>query len=186
MTHTQSNEPNAVLEAQNKINGIQAAIISGNTKLTAADLSSARAALEFAQLQEQAAEIIKQNNAEAERKAKLLELQKRLETVSTSRKTVNSKFADLEKSLATYLQSCATYQNNLNSVRTSLREAGMHPGEQIAATAGKSLGEEFFGVRVSDVRRVLTIGSTSAENVTPEDGIKSLVEKSLGEYGRNF
>ncbi len=170
----------------NKLASIQAALIKGDKTLTPRDLASARANLEFSQLQAEAREIIAAEAAEASRKQNLLALQKRLETVAASRKTVNSKFAEFEKAFANYLTACSTYQTNLNSIRVSLREAGMYPGEQIATVGGVAPGQTYFGIQITDIRRKLEIGEVSAENVTPEEGIKSLVEKSLGEYGRNF
>ncbi len=179
---TQTTETtNAVESAQNKISNIQQAIVGGNTKLNAQDLANARAALEFAELQEAAREIVKQTNAEAERKAHLLDLQKRLEVVAGSRKVVNSKFAEFEKSLANYLTAATTYQNNLNNVRGALREAGMHPGEQTAIINGVEPGQAFFGISVTDIRRKLEIGEVSSENVLPEQEIQPLFETSLVE-----
>ncbi len=177
---------NAVETAQAKITSIQQAIVGGNTKLNAADLSNARAALEFAELQQQAAEIIKQKNAEAERRTTLLNLQKQLATVSDSRKSVDAKFAAFQKALSEYLAFASNYQNSLNAVRNSLRNAGLHPGEQIATINGVAPGESYFGISVTDIRRVLSIGEVSAENVLPNDVVKPLIEKSLGEYNRNF
>jgi predicted nucleic acid-binding Zn-ribbon protein len=184
---TQTNETtNAVESAQNKIESIRAALANGDQKIKASDLAAARNELEFAELQQQAAETIKQTNAEADRKAHLLDLQKRLEVVAGSRKVVNSKFAEFEKSLANYLTAATTYQNNLNNVRGALREAGMHPGEQTAIINGVGPGQTFFGISVTDIRRVLSIGAVTAENVTPDYEIKPLVEQSLGEYNRHF
>jgi small-conductance mechanosensitive channel len=186
MTQTQTKETSAVESAQAKITSIQQAVAAGNTKLNAQDLANARAALEFAELQQQAAEIVKQTNIEAERKAHLLDLQKRLEVVAGSRKVVNSKFAEFEKSLANYLTACTTYQNNLDSIRGALREAGMHPGEQTAIINGVAPGQSYFGITVTDIRRKLEIGEVSAENVLPNDAVKPLIEASLGEYSRHF
>jgi chromosome segregation ATPase len=184
---TQTTETtNAVESAQNKITSIQQAVAAGNTKLSAADLANARAALEFAELQQQAAEITKQTNAEADRKAHLLALQKRLEVVAGSRKVVNSKFAEFEKSLANYLTACTTYQNNLDSIRVALREADLYPGEQIVIINGIAPGQTFFGITITDIRRKLGIGEVSAENVLPDQEIKPLIEASLGEYNRHF
>jgi chromosome segregation ATPase len=181
-----NNEPNAVQSAQAKIASIQQAVAAGNTKLNAQDLANARAALEFAELQQQAAEITKQTTAEAERKAHLLDLQKRLEVVAGSRKVVNSKFAEFEKSLTTYLTAATTYQNNLDSIRGALREADLYPGEQIAIINGVAPGQTFFGIQITDIRRKLEIGEVSAENILPNDVVKPLVESALGEYNRNF
>jgi predicted nucleic acid-binding Zn-ribbon protein len=185
MTET-NNEPNAVESAQAKITSIQQAVAAGNTKLNAQDLANARAALEFAELQQQAAEIVKQTNIEADRKAHLLDLQKRLEVVAGSNKVVNSKFAEFEKSLANYLTACTTYQNNLDSIRGALREAGMHPGEQTAIINGVAPGQSYFGITVTDIRRKLEIGEVSAENILPNDVVKPLIEAALGEYNRHF
>jgi hypothetical protein len=177
---------NAVQTAQAKITSIQQAIVGGNTKLNAADLSSARAALEFAELQQQAAEIIKQKNAEAERRTTLLNLQKQLAAVSDSRKSVDLKFAAFEKSLADYLATATNYQNSLNAVRNSLRSNEMHPGETVGIVGGIAPGQSYFGISITDIRRVLSIGEVSAENVLPNDVVKPLVEQALGEYNRNF
>jgi anion-transporting ArsA/GET3 family ATPase len=178
-------EISAVESAQNKINGIQQAIVDGNTKLTAADLSSARAELEFAELQQQAAEIVKQTTIEADRKAHLLELQKRLKVISDSRKTVDTKFADFEKSLANYLTSATTYQNNLNNLRGALRGADLYP-ESDVIIAGVTPGKVAYGIQIQDRMRTLSIGEISATNLTPNDAIKPLIESALGEYSRNF
>jgi chromosome segregation ATPase len=187
MTQTQTTETtNAVESAQAKIQNIQTSIINGDKTLTSKDLAAAKAELEFCELQQAARRIIAAETAEAERKTTLLNLQKRLSTVSDSRKTVNQKFAEFEKSLATYLQSCSTYQNNLNDIRTSLREAAMYPGEQVAIIGGVAPGESYFGIQITDMRRKLEIGEVSAENILPEQSIKPLIEASLGEYNRHF
>ncbi len=177
---------NAVESAQAKIASIQQAVAAGNTKLNAQDLANARAALEFAELQQQAAIIAKQKNIEAERRTTLLNLQKELAAVSDSRKSVDAKFAAFQKSLSDYLTSASNYQNSLDAVRNSLRSNGLHPGEQVAIINGVPPGQTFFGISVIDVRRKLEIGEVSAENVLPEQEIKPLVESALGEYNRNF
>jgi chromosome segregation ATPase len=186
MTQTQTTETtNAVESAQAKISNIQQAIVDGNTKLTAADLSNARAALEFAQLQQQASEIVKQTAIEADRKTHLLELQSRLKVISDSRKTVDTKFADFEKSLANYLTSATTYQNNLNNLRGALRGADLYP-ESDVIIAGVTPGKVAYGIQIQDRLRRLSIGEISAENVLPSDVIKPLIESALGSYNRNF
>ncbi len=186
MTQTQMNEISAVEAAESKLTSIQQSLVTGDKTLTARDLATARAELEFVQLQEEARKIIAVETAEASRKTHLLELQKRLEVVAGSRKVVNSKFAEFEKSLANYLTACTTYQNNLDSIRGALREAGMHPGEQIAIINGVAPGQSYFGITVTDVRRKLEIGEVSAENILPNDVVKPIVEQALGEYNRNF
>ena len=175
----------ALSEAQAKISNIQQAIVGGNTKLNAQDLANARAALEFAELQQQAAEITKQTNAEADRKAHLLELQSRLKVIADSHKVVDSKFAEFEKSLANYLTACTTFQTNLNNVRGALREADLYPETDIIV-AGTAPGKTSYGVQVQDRMRTLTIGEISVTNVQPNDVVKTLVEQALGEYNRNF
>jgi predicted nucleic acid-binding Zn-ribbon protein len=184
-THT-NNEPNAIQTAENRIEAIRTSLANGDEKIKASDLMTARNELEFQLLRQQAAEISKQKAAEADRKAHLLDLQKRLEVVAGSRKVVDSKFAEFEKSLANYLTAATTYQNNLNNVRGALREAGMHPGEQTAIINGVGPGQTFFGITVTDIRRKLEIGEVSAENVLPDQEIKPLIEASLGEYNRHF
>jgi predicted nucleic acid-binding Zn-ribbon protein len=183
---TQTKEISALEAAQAKIESIQQAVAAGNTKLNAQDLANARAALEFAELQQQAAEIVKQTNAEADRKAHLLNLQTRLKVIADSHKVVDVKLESFTKSLHEYLTACTTFQTNLNNVRGALREAGMHPGEQTAIINGVGPGQSYFGITVTDIRRKLEIGEVSAENVTPDQEIKPLIEASLGEYSRHF
>ncbi len=187
---TQQNNSNtheaAIRAAQNKIESIRNGLINDDEKIKASDLTAAKNELEFAELKAQASELAAEKAREAERKAHLLELQKELQAVGESRKTVDAKFAAFQKSLADYLSSAAIYQNALNSVRTSLQTAGMHPGETTAIVGGVAPGQTFFGISVSDVRRKLEIGTVSAENVLPQQEIKSLVESSLGEYNRYF
>jgi predicted nucleic acid-binding Zn-ribbon protein len=184
---TQTTEtPNAVSEARNKLDAIRSGLINGDKKLNAQDLSNARSELEFSELQQQAAEIAKQKNAESTRRTTLLNLQKELAAVGESRKTVDAKFTAFEKSLADYLAAATNYQNSLDAVRNSLRSNGLHPGEQTAIINGVGPGQAFFGITVTDIRRKLEIGEVSAENVLPEQEIKPLVEASLGEYNRHF
>jgi chromosome segregation ATPase len=177
--------PNAVLEAQNKINGIQQAIVGGNTKLTAADLANAEATLKFAKLQEAARKIIAAEAVEAERKTHLLNLQKRLTVIRDSQKTVDAKLESFTKSLHEYLTSCSTFQNNLNSVRDELRENDLYPESDII-TAAAPAGKLAFGVQIQDRLRTLTIGTISVTNLTPSESIKTVVERSVADYERNF
>ncbi len=186
MTQTQMKEISAVESAQNKIESIRAALANGDQKIKASDLAAARNELEFAELREQAAIIAKQKNAESERRTTLLDLQKELAAVSDSRKSVDAKFTAFEKSLSDYLTSASNYQNSLDAVRNSLRNAGMHPGETVGIVGGIAPGQTFFGITVTDIRRKLEIGEVSAENVLPEQEIKPLIEASLGEYNRHF
>ncbi len=185
---TQTTETtNAVASAQAKIQSIQQGIVGGNTKITATDLASAKAALEFAELQEAAKEIVRQTHAENARKVHLLTMQKELATVSDSRKSVDAKFDALKKSLDDYLQAATDYQNALNGIRISLRDAEMYPGEQSGAiVGGVEPGQKFFGIQITDVRRKLSIGEVSAENVTPDQEVKPVIERALGEYDRHF
>jgi chromosome segregation ATPase len=176
---------NVVESAQAKISNIQQAIVGGDTKLTAADLSNARAALEFAELQQAAREIIATETVEAERKAHLLELQARLKVIADSHKVVDSKFTEFSKSLANYLTACTTFQTNLNNVRGALREADLYP-ETDVIIAGVTPGKVAYGIQIQDRLRRLSIGEISAENVTPDHEIKPLIEASLGEWNRHF
>ncbi len=183
---TQTTETtNAVESARNKISNIQQSIVGGNTKLNAQDLANARAALEFAELQQQAAEISKQKNAEAERKTHLLNLQTRLKVIADSHKVIDAKLESFTKSLHEYLTACTTFQTNLNNVRGALREADLYP-ETDVILAGVTPGKVAYGIQIQDRMRRLSIGEISVENVTPDQEIKPLIEASLGEYNRHF
>jgi predicted nucleic acid-binding Zn-ribbon protein len=179
-------EMSAVEMAENRIESLRTSLANGDEKIKASDLMTARNELEFQLLRQQAAEISKQKAAEAERRTTLLELQKELAAVSDSRKSVDAKFTAFERSLSDYLTSASNYQNSLNAVRNSLRNAGLHPGEQTAIINGIAPGQTFFGISVIDVRRKLEIGEVSAENILPDQEIKPLIEQALGEFNRNF
>jgi chromosome segregation ATPase len=183
---TQTTEtPNAVLEARNRISNIQAAIVAGDKKLTPRDLSDAKSALEFAELQAEARETVKREAAESERKSHLLNLQKRLEVVAGSRKVIDAKLESFTRSLNEYLTACTTFQTNLNNVRTALRENDLYP-ETDVITAAAPAGKVAYGISVQDRLRTLTIGEVSATNVAPADSIKPILENSLAAYERNF
>jgi chromosome segregation ATPase len=184
-TTTTTETTNAVASAQAKIANIQTSIINGDRSLTAKDLASAKAELEFIQLQEEAREIIKQSNAEAERKTTLLNLQKRLKVIADSHKVIDAKLESFTKSLHEYLTSCTTFQNNLNDIRAGLREAAMYP-ESDVIIAGVPPGKVAFGISVQDRLRTLSIGEISVTNVTPDDAVKPIIEQALGEYSRHF
>jgi chromosome segregation ATPase len=184
-TQTQNNAPDAVSEARDRISNIQAAIVSGNKKLTPRDLSDAKSALEFAELQAQARETVKREAAEAERKLNLLNLQKRLAVVRDSHKVIDAKLETFTKSLNEYLTACSTFQTNLNNVRTALREDGLYP-ESDVIIAGVPAGKLAFGVQIQDRLRTLSIGEISATNVNPAESIKQRVEQSVAEFERNF
>jgi multidrug efflux pump subunit AcrA (membrane-fusion protein) len=179
-------EISAVSEAQNKLDAIRSGLINGDIKIKASDLAAAQNELQFAELQQQAAIVAKQKNAESQRRTTLLNLQKELAAVSDSRKSVDAKFAAFQKSLADYLTSASNYQNSLDAVRNSLRSNEMHPGETVGIVGGIAPGQSYFGISVTDIRRKLEIGEVSAENVLPEQEIKPLIEASLGEYNRHF
>jgi predicted nucleic acid-binding Zn-ribbon protein len=179
-------EMSAVETAENKIESLREALANGDEKIKASDLMTARNELEFAELKAQAAEISKQKAIEAERRTTLLNLQKELAAVSDSRSGVDKKFTAFEKSLADYLATASNYQNSLDAVRNSLRNAEMHPGQEIAIINGIAPGQTFFGIQITDIRRVLTIGAASASSVLPEQEIKPLIEAALGEYNRHF
>ncbi len=186
MTQTQTKEISAVESTQNKIESIRAALANGDEKIKASDLMTARNELEFQLLRQQAAEMVKQKNAEAQRLSFLLGLEKQLASLSESRSGVDKKFAAFEKSLADYLSSCSNYQNELNEIRSSLQTAGMHPGETVGLVGGIAPPDVVPGIKITDIRRELSIGSASASNVLPDQEIKPLIEQALGEFNRNF
>jgi chromosome segregation ATPase len=185
MTQTQTKEISAVESAQNKISNIQQAIVGGNTKLNAQDLANARSALEFAQLQEEARKIIAVETAEADRKAHLLDLQKRLKVIADSHKTIDAKLESFTRSLHEYLTACTTFQNNLNNVRAALRESDLYP-ESDVILAGVTPGKVAYGIQIQDRMRRLSIGEISVENLTPAESIKQRVEQSVADFERNF
>jgi chromosome segregation ATPase len=184
-TTTETTTTNAVQTAQAKIQNIQTSIINGDKSLTSRDLASAKAELEFIQLQEEAREIIATETAESERKAHLLNLQKRLKVIADSHKVIDSKLESFTKSLREYLTACTTFQTNLNDIRAGLREAALYP-ETDVIFAGVPAGKLAFGVQIQDRLRTLTIGTISVTNLNPADSIKPILEKSVADYERNF
>jgi chromosome segregation ATPase len=184
MTQT-TTTTNAVEAAQSKLTSIQQSLVNGDKTLTSRDLATARAELEFVQLQESAREIIKQSNAEAERKTTLLNLQKRLKVIADSHKVIDSKLESFTKSLHEYLTACTTFQTNLNDIRAGLREAALYP-ETDVIIAGVTPGKVAYGISVQDRMRTLSIGEISVTNLAPEDAVNPIIEQALGEYNRHF
>jgi hypothetical protein len=178
--------PNAVQTAENRIEASRTALASGDEKIRAADLMTARNELEFQILRQQAAEISKQKTAEAQRLSFLLGLEKQLAAVSESRSGVDKKFAAFEKSLGDYLSACSNYQNELNGIRSSLQTAGLYPGETLGLVGGIAPPDIVPGVTITDSRRTLSINAASASNVLPDQEIKPVIERALGEYSRHF
>jgi small-conductance mechanosensitive channel len=185
MTQTQMKEMSAVETAENRIKSLREALANGDEKIKASDLMTARNELEFAELKAQAAEISKQKAIEAERRTTLLELQTRLKVIADSHKTIDAKLESFTRSLHEYLTTCTTFQNNLNSVRTALREADLYP-ESDVIVAGVTPGKVTYGVSVLDRMRTLTIGETSATSLAPGESIKTVVEQAVADYERNF
>jgi chromosome segregation ATPase len=181
----QTNNENAVEAASAKIESIKLAIMNGDSKLTSIDLSKARSELEFAELREEAKKHREEKAIEATRKARLLELQKQLSAVSDSHKTIDAKLESFTRSLHEYLTACTTFQNNLNSVRTALREDNLYP-ESDVIVAGVTPGKVTYGIEIQDRLRTLTIGETSVTNLTPGESIKTVVEQAVAAFERNF
>ncbi len=175
MTHT-NNEPNAVESAKSKIEAIRNGLINGDQKIKVSDLTAAKNELEFAELKAQAATIAAEKAKQSERRAHLLELQKQLTAVSNSRKSVDAKFTEFEKSLADYLQTASTYQKKMNSIRSSIQSEFLN----------ESPLNPVYGLPTSDIRRVLSIGEVSAENYDPHEITKLLIERALADFDRNL
>jgi predicted ribosome quality control (RQC) complex YloA/Tae2 family protein len=176
---------NAVQTATAKLESLKQSILDGNKTLTPGDLNNAVNELAFCELREEAKKHREEKAIEATRKARLLELQKQLAAVNDSHKTIDAKLESFTKSLHEYLTACATFQNNLNSVRTALREDDLYP-ESDVIVAGVTPGKTSYGIEIQDRLRTLTIGQTSVTNLAPDDVVKPLVEQALGEFNRNF
>jgi septation ring formation regulator EzrA len=175
MTQTQTKEI-SIETAQAKIEAIRNGLINGDQKIKVSDLTAAKNELEFVELKAQAATIAAEKAKQSERRAHLLELQKQLTAVSDSRKSVDAKFTEFEKSLADYLQTASTYQKKMNSIRSSIQREFLD---------GSTLGD-VPGLPISDIRRVITIGEVSAENYDPHEITKLLIERALAGFDRDL
>jgi predicted nucleic acid-binding Zn-ribbon protein len=185
MTQTHTNNETAVETATAKLESVRQSILNGDKTLSANDLSNALNELAFCELREEAKKHREEKAIESTRKARLLELQKQLATISDSHKTIDAKLESFTKSLHEYLTACATFQNNLNSVRTALREADLYP-ESDVIVAGVTPGKVTYGISIQDRLRTLTIGETSVTNLTPGESIKQRVESAVAAFERNF
>ncbi len=184
---TQITETTSAIEsARAKITSIRAALASGDEKIKAADLMTARNELEFQLLRQQAAEISKQKTAEAQRLSTALGLEKQLAALSESRGIIDKKFASFQKSLGDYLSACSDFQNDLNGIRAALQTHEMYPGETVGIVGGIAPPDIVPGVTITDSRRRLTINAASAESILPSQEISTVIEKALGEYSRHF
>lgn len=171
-----NNEQNNVAKAIGKIESIKQAILSGDKKLTAGDLTRAKSELEFAELQMEAEIIQNEQAIKASRKADLLELQKQLTTISDSQTVIDKKFKNFEKSLDDYLSSVVGYQKDLRSVSDALSNGGF--------LANQTPGQ--IKEMPASVGRNVEIGEIVAGGIQPQETIEKLVERRLGEFGQEL
>jgi hypothetical protein len=169
-------ETNAVEMANAKIESIRQSILSGDKKLTASDLSNAKNELEFAELQDEAKKVAEQKAIDNLRRADLLNLQKTLAQIADSGPVIDKKFAVFEKSLSDYLSAVVAYEKDLRVVRDSLQAGGFLPGTTPGAIEGITA---LSG-------RTVEIGDVAAANIQPNDTIKTLVERFLGDFNQNL
>jgi hypothetical protein len=173
---TQTNNMNAVQSANAKIQSIRQAIVNGDKKFTASDLSNAKNELEFAELQDEAKRVAEQKAIDNLRRADLLNLQKTLAQIADSRPVIDKKFLVFEKSLSDYLSAVVAYEKDLRVVRDSLRAGGFLPGtapgviEGLPASDGRTVG----------------IGQVVAEDIQPNETIERLVERLLSDFNQNL
>jgi hypothetical protein len=173
---TQINNGNAVETANARIESIRQAIINGDTKLSANDLAAAKNQLDFAELQEAAKKHAEEKAIADTRRANLLALQKTLGQIADSRPVIDKKFVVFEKSLTDYLSAVVVHQKELQVVRDAIQSGGFAEGfapgpvENIPTSIG----------------RTVEIGAASARNIEPNEEIKLLTERLLGEFSQNL
>ncbi len=163
-----TNNINAVESANAKIESIKQSIIGGDKTLTSADLSRARAELEFCELQQEARAIAEEKAIEVSRRANLLDLQKQLAGLADTKPILEKKFTAFERTLADYLAAVAVYHRGLQSIRDSLQNGGF------TADTGISVGASG------------EIGNATAVNIIPGETIERLVERLLAEFNQNL
>lgn len=153
-----------------EIESIRQSIIDGNKKVTSEDLASAGSKLEFAELQQEAAVIRKEENIHKDRKAELLKLQDRLTEIHKSKNLIDKKFKNFVKSFNDYLGAIVVYSHRLEEIKEELSDggflAGQRPIEEITLEVGSKI----------------KIGEGFAEHIDPRETINKLVERRLGEF----
>jgi acetyl/propionyl-CoA carboxylase alpha subunit len=172
---TQTNE-NAVETAHAQIESIKQGIMSGDTKLTSSDLSKARSELEFAELREEAKKHREERADEEKRRANLLVIKKQLSDIADSRQAIDKRFTLFEKSLGDYLSSVVVHQKELQSVRDSLQNGGFLNGR---------MPGPIKDINTSDGREVV-IGEIVAEDISPNETIKLLIENRLAQFNQDL
>ncbi len=173
---TQTNNMNAVEAAQTRISEIENAIINGDTKLTATDLSNARNELEFAQVKEAARKHAEQKAIADTRRANLLDLQKQLSDIADTRPVIDKKFAAFEKNLNDYLSAVVVHQRDLRGVRDALQNGGFLVGTMPGLIEGIP----------TENARTVQIGAAAAADIQPNEEIKLLTERLLAEFSQNL
>jgi hypothetical protein len=171
-----NNEANEVETAKAKVEAVRQGILEGNQKLTARDLSEAKDALEFAELRQEARRAAEEKAAAAARRANLLDLQKQLSDIADTRPVIEKKFNAFEKSLTDYLSAVVVHQKELQAVRDAIQSGGFAEG----FTPGP-----IEGIDVS-IGRTVEIGATIATSIEPNEAIKQLTERLLGEFSQNL
>jgi hypothetical protein len=167
---------NAVDAAQTRISEIENAIINGDKKLSANDLAAAKNQLDFAELQEAAKKHAEQKAIADTRRADLLNLQKTLAQIADSHPVIEKKFAAFEKNLNDYLSAVVVHQRDLRGVRDALQNGGF----LVSTTPGP-----IEGIPTENARTV-AIGEIAANDIQPQETIKLLTERLLGEFSQNL
>jgi acetyl/propionyl-CoA carboxylase alpha subunit len=167
---------NHVETATAQIESIRRAIMSGDEKLTANDLNNAVSELAFCELREEAKKHREAKAIEATRKARLLDLQKELAKLADTRTAIDKRFTLFEKSLGDYLSSVVLYRQELQAVRDSLQNGGFLNGR---------MPGPIKDINTSDGREVV-IGEIVAEDISPNETIKLLVENRLAQFNQDL
>ncbi len=173
---TQINNMNAVDAAQTRISEIENAIINGDSKLTSTDLRGAKDALDFAKLQDAAKRRAEEKAVDAARRGELLKIEKKLAELANARPAIEKQFASFEKSLTDYLSAVVVYHKGLNSVRGELRDGGF---------LKDTMPGPIEGIPTENGRTV-QIGEIAANGIQPQEEIKLLTERLLGEFNQNL
>jgi hypothetical protein len=169
-------ETNAVEAANAKIQSIRQAIVNGDKKFTASDLSNAKNELEFAELQDEAKRVAEQKAIDNSRRADLLNLQKTLAQIADSRPVIDKKFIAFEKNLSDYLSAVVVHYKELRAVREALMSGGFLPNTTPGAIEGLP----------ASVGRTVGIGEIAVEDIQPQETIKTLTERLLGDFNQNL
>ncbi len=162
----------AVEAARARVESIRQAIIGGDEIISQAELADAKSELEFCELREQARIEREKKQFDADRRARLLDLQKQLDALSdTSR--IESLLPKIGDAVKKYLTAAQERNSKLSQIRDEISAGGFVPGSNV----GKPIDDI-----PAEAGRILSIGTITATEFNAKERLNDLISGMLSSF----